>query len=99
MRCADTQSYTRHRKSPARIMLHFASLGGRSMNLGLEGKVVFITGGSKGLGLACAAAFAAEGSRVCISSRNEEHLRNARLTLARDGFDVAAVAADFSDPS
>ena len=39
------------------------------MNLGLAGKVVFITGGSKGIGLACARAFAGEGARVAIASR------------------------------
>jgi NAD(P)-dependent dehydrogenase (short-subunit alcohol dehydrogenase family) len=37
-------------------MLHFLI-----MKLGLENKVVFITGGSKGLSLACARSFAAEG--------------------------------------
>src|SRR5207247_734874 len=41
------------------------------MKLGLEGKVVLITGGSKGIGLACARAFASEGARVSIGSRSE----------------------------
>jgi NAD(P)-dependent dehydrogenase (short-subunit alcohol dehydrogenase family) len=68
------------------------------MKLGLEGKVVFITGGSKGLGLACARAFALEGARVSISSRSEENLAEARHTLAQEGFEVATAAADFSDP-
>ena len=34
------------------------------MNLDLEGKQVFITGGSKGIGLAVARAFAREGSDI-----------------------------------
>lgn len=68
------------------------------MKLGLEGKVVFITGGSKGLGLACARAFALEGARVSISSRSEENLAKARQTLAQEGFEVVTAAADFSDP-
>lgn len=68
------------------------------MKLGLEGKVVFITGGSKGIGLACARAFASEGARVSISSRGEENLSTAREALAREGFEVVTAGADFSDP-
>jgi NAD(P)-dependent dehydrogenase (short-subunit alcohol dehydrogenase family) len=34
------------------------------MDLQLQGKIVLITGGSKGLGLACAHAFLAEGARA-----------------------------------
>ena len=52
------------------------------MKLGLENKVVFITGGSKGLGLACARSFAAEGARVSIASRSQENLDQARHDLA-----------------
>jgi NAD(P)-dependent dehydrogenase (short-subunit alcohol dehydrogenase family) len=68
------------------------------MKLGLEGKVVLITGGSKGLGLACARAFAGEGARVSISSRSDENLENARQTLAQEGIEVSTVRADFSKP-
>ena len=40
------------------------------MDLNLKGKRVLVTGGSKGIGLACAEAFAAEGAQVRIASRN-----------------------------
>ena len=40
------------------------------MELNLAGKRVLVTGGSKGIGKACAAAFAAEGAKVRIASRN-----------------------------
>src|SRR5262249_44696428 len=69
------------------------------MKLGLEGKVVLITGGSKGIGLACARAFASEGSRVAIASRSEENLEAARQILAQEGFEVVTTRADFSNPT
>jgi NAD(P)-dependent dehydrogenase (short-subunit alcohol dehydrogenase family) len=65
------------------------------MDLGLTGKIVLVTGGSKGIGLACAAAFAAEGARIAIASRNAENLARARATLG----DVLAVTADLADPA
>ena len=68
------------------------------MKLGLEGKVVFITGGSKGIGLACARGFAGEGSRVAIASRGQENLDRARQLLAGDGFEVVTARADLSKP-
>src|SRR5437870_3579529 len=66
------------------------------MKLGLEGKVVVITGGSKGIGLACARAFAGEGARVSIASRSEANLEQARQNLANEGLEVITVRADFA---
>ena len=69
------------------------------MELGLAGKVVLVTGGSKGIGLACAAAFTGEGARLAICSRSRDHLDRAlgslpqALTLAADLADPAAAAA------
>lgn len=68
------------------------------MKLGLEGKVVIITGGSKGIGLACARAFATEGARVSIASRSEANLEEARQSLAKEGLEAFTVRADFSLP-
>jgi len=63
------------------------------MELGLEGKVVLVTGGSKGIGLACASAFAAEGARVAICSRSRDNVERARADL-KDAFGVAADLTD-----
>jgi NAD(P)-dependent dehydrogenase (short-subunit alcohol dehydrogenase family) len=67
------------------------------MKLGLEGKVTLITGGSKGIGLACARGFAAEGARVAIASREQENLDRARQMLAKEGFEVVIAKANFSN--
>ena len=47
------------------------------MDFDLRGKVVFIPGGSKGIGLACARAFALEGAKVAIAGRSAENLEAA----------------------
>ena len=68
------------------------------MDLQLRDKIVLITGGSKGIGLACARAFLAEGAVLAIVSRSEANLANARgilgtvLTIAADLVDERAAA-------
>lgn len=63
------------------------------MELGLEGKVVLVTGGSKGIGLACASAFSAEGARIAICSRSRDNVEQARAEL-KGAFGVAADLID-----
>lgn len=53
------------------------------MDLELRGKKVLITGGSKGIGLACAQGFAAEGAIVHIASRSESDLKAAADAIAK----------------
>ncbi|MFA5027787.1 MAG: SDR family oxidoreductase [Candidatus Methylomirabilota bacterium] len=66
------------------------------MELGLQGKTALITGGSKGIGLACARAFLAEGARVALLSRSQANLDAA--TAALDGGErVVTVAANLVD--
>jgi 3-oxoacyl-[acyl-carrier protein] reductase len=64
------------------------------MDLGLKGKSVLVTGGSKGIGLACAKAFAAEGCRVHLASRDKDRLAQAAKTL---GGDVKTHPVDLRD--
>jgi NAD(P)-dependent dehydrogenase (short-subunit alcohol dehydrogenase family) len=67
------------------------------MELELQGKVVLITGGSRGIGLACAKAFAAEGARVAIAGRSADALNNAVRALQADGYVVHSESIDLND--
>ncbi len=68
------------------------------MDLKLTGKTVLITGGSRGIGFACAMGFAAEGCTVHIASRSKESLEAAREKIrARHNVPVEIHPADFSD--
>lgn len=61
----------------------------------LTGKTAMITGGSSGIGLSVARAFAAEGARVVISGRNRDAL-DAAVRLI--GPAASAIAGDVADP-
>jgi 3-oxoacyl-[acyl-carrier protein] reductase len=69
------------------------------MDLKLAGKIVLITGSSRGIGLATAKAFAAEGCRIMLSARSVEQLCDAEAALRGTGAVVAAQAADVGDPA
>lgn len=62
----------------------------------LEGKVVMISGGSKGLGAALARRFAKEGAKVSLCARGEAELREiaSELVVDIDGADVFVRSAD-----
>src|SRR5437868_2096270 len=68
------------------------------MDLKLRGKVAVVTGSSRGIGLATAKAFAAEGCRVMLSARSTEQLRETEEALRATGAEVAAHAADVGSP-
>jgi len=68
------------------------------MDLKLTGKVALVTGSSRGIGLATAKAFAAEGCRVMLSGRSTEQLRQAETALRATGAQVAAHAGDVGSP-
>ncbi len=70
------------------------------MDLGLTGKWALVCGASKGLGLGCATALAAEGAHVVIVARGAELLEKAAagLRAASPGVEVKTIAADITTP-
>ncbi len=73
------------------------------MKLNLDNKHILITGGSKGIGLACALGFLEEGARVTLVSRSEGNLAAGKKTLLAAwpdaGGRIATIAADLTDPA
>ncbi|QHE75369.1 SDR family oxidoreductase [Hydrogenophaga sp. PBL-H3] len=70
------------------------------MDLGIKGKWALVCGASKGLGLGCAQALAAEGVHVVLVARGARDLEAAAQALqaATPGVTVLAVAADITTP-
>ena len=65
----------------------------------LEGRVAVVTGGSAGIGLATAAAFAREGAKVFIGSRDPARGEAAAKKLRDTGADVEFHATDVGKPA
>ena len=61
----------------------------------MEGKVVLITGGARGIGYGVAKAFAEEGANIVITGRTASTLVEARENLEADyGIEALFVVAD-----
>ena len=60
-------------------------------------KIVFITGATSGIGLACAKKFAANGDKLILTGRNESRLAEIRKELMQKGTEVLTLAFDVRD--
>jgi NAD(P)-dependent dehydrogenase (short-subunit alcohol dehydrogenase family) len=68
------------------------------MDLQLKGRKVFVTGSTRGIGLAIAERFVAEGCSLAICSRKAKHVAETARALEAKGAKVFARAVDVADP-
>jgi len=69
------------------------------MMLGLEDKVVIVTGGAKGIGRAYVEAFVEAGARVAIADVDQPAAENLAAELTRNGHDVLSKGVNISNLS
>jgi NAD(P)-dependent dehydrogenase (short-subunit alcohol dehydrogenase family) len=69
----------------------------RRPSLNLHGRIVLITGGSRGLGLQLAREFGGQGATVAICARDEAELQLAEADLSRRGIPAHTVVCDVAD--
>jgi NAD(P)-dependent dehydrogenase (short-subunit alcohol dehydrogenase family) len=67
------------------------------IDLSLDGQVAIVTGGSKGIGLAIAHAFAGAGARVALAARKQETLDEAVAGITQAGGTAVGISADVND--
>ena len=69
------------------------------MDLGISGKVAFVSGGTRGIGRAAAEHLVAEGCRVVVIGRRQSSVDEAVAAMSKNGGIVAGVTADLTDAS
>lgn len=67
-------------------------------NLEFNGKVALVTGGSRGIGEACALSFAQKGAKVAVVDIDEENGKSVVDQIQKDGGEAIFLKVDVSNP-
>jgi 3-oxoacyl-[acyl-carrier protein] reductase len=67
------------------------------VDLGISGKVAFVTGGSKGMGRDAAHMLAAEGCKVAVVARTRSDIDDAVASITAEGGTAVGIRADITD--
>mgnify|MGYP000267485436 CR=1 FL=1 len=65
----------------------------------LSGKVVLVTGGTHGIGMAIGMVLGKAGAKVCVNGRDPQKLESAKATFADNGLDIYTVIFDVTSES
>ena len=62
--------------------------------MSFDKKVVIITGGASGIGLATARKFGEQGASLCVATSNQEKIDHAVPLLEKEGYDTIGIHVD-----
>lgn len=95
---------TRIAHSPTRRAIHFSEQQRRIVTTNhadesrpLAGRTALVTGGSRGLGLACAQALATDGAHVIVAARNKDQITAAVRGIVSGGGKASGYQIDVSE--